>query len=823
MQAKLNIIKFKRERTAVAPFLLYALKIRLCAWGQPEIYKNFAVSLRRPFMVMDKTLVFCYNSLENADKILFYAIRSIVMKNIIFKKLPAVLLAASLALSGALSAAAADSMALNGDGGLSQSYVSKVSCLTATAEEEKELAEFLSDAVFVFSSGKKTAQETEETGVIFDFSTSSYEDCLETMLFAFDGTSRLYDAYFTDRRALSAEEVSLPYEYSTAEGETSDVTYYAYSKENTDWIIRSVLNLDPSAVSSYKPEKLNSVRLYYSEDEYIAEKLTKELPGAEAEITSVNQRENGKYEVAFTLQKNGKTLALKAVAALKELSGVRRWTLYYLGDGSLMTAALRADPMLISVDNNSFPNASSSFISLAERNRYYMTAQDIEKLTASKSVQLRNAVYEYIIGGWDGSAYGISSAMALYFESKITKEQYSGDLTKDFYKLSSPVKDSALRSFINYCQAAQLILNKDDVSRYDEKLGSGAQEKAQVLKGAVASAQKEEAFILTCQWETASGISAQAFVCCGYSAGEDGAHRLVLIDPDNRYSKVYLEISSDYGECAFEGAYEGSSVFMVGCQSLNAAAYSGAAAENYEGRSLVILERNSEIRLTNAGGEELLLGGGEFSGNMEYRVEGYVFNGASNSAEMLVSVPESDSFIAETEKDTLDLTISGGNGIFCGVDGTNIQKVTVKKGEITVEGSNMAYSVSALSGQEEVGVVNIRGGETKRLFLAVGESVTVTSERRQNVKIALVLKDGTIKECDYLPGQFEYTVTTDLVDECMAAEKTNHIKVLVFFGCFACVIAMSAVVTVIIVSDRRKKQKTVNEAENTENTGNTGG
>ena len=110
----------------------------------------------------------------------------------------------------------------------------------------------------------------------------------------------------------------------------------------------------------------------------------------------------------------------------------------------------------------------------------------------------------------------------------------------------------------------------------------------------------------------------------------------------------------------------------------------------------------------------------------------------------------------------------------------------------------MAYSVSALSSEEDVNLINLRGGESKALTVMSKDGVSV---------------NGEIKECDYQPQSFEYSITQGLIEEHVELEKTNHIRVLLFFGMFGVLVVSAAAVTVVIVRKKRKKNRKEKETE----------
>ena len=648
---------------------------------------------------------------------------------------------------------------------------------------------------------------SEKEDFLYFYGEITYEECLE-LLIPDNGNSLIYKTYFTDFKLVDSSQ--LPQSVSTTEddslfeeetdfnAEKQEITYGVYSKSNLEWLIKNVLFADPSVMNTFSRSK--TAGLLFDGEKFYSE-IKADKAQQNISIKDMRRVSNGKYRITVSAS-NKKELT--AVAALTEKEGIRHWRIYYLGsndNAQLIERSLADDPMQMLVDSNSYVNSSTSFISLSERARYYMDSSALGELVTNQSPTVQNLVREYAVGGWDGSGYGIAFSMLNAYKGIADVESYGGRADKSYYWIDAPVNNLKLRSYINYCQTAQLLQSDFSAVSYDELLFPEQEQKPATLKYAVSRAQEYEPFVMIINWKDSTGIRSQAVVCFDYRELPNGEHGLLFIDPNNRSTRNCLAVNADYSECYFKNSYyDGCEIIGISCRTNGFRGYEKGFADK---ECLLLLERNQSLTIVNAEGQELILKNGAFSGDMPYNFENYIANGAVHQAEILISIKNSDSFIFETEEGSMDITLSGSNGVFCGVDGTNIKKVTAKKSFIALEGNNMAYSVSALSGQESVDMVNIRGGETREITFTTEQSLIVSGERKQNVKIAVVLPDGQIKECDYLPGDYEYTVTGELVEQCLASEKQNTTKVLFFFICFGCIILMSFVVIVIMVSDRR--------------------
>lgn len=729
----------------------------------------------------------------------------------IFNSIIAVVLTSVLMFSQALIGSAADAVQ-SGDT-VTSVIRSNAACLTATEEELKELDSFLGK-VFYGADGNLFRIDSKKL---------TYEEFLSKILTDMSGKSVLYGEYFNSSEAIEYEKTPDPMKRFAADKNTNQTGfYYKYTKENIDWILTKIFNVSPSVTVGFNPEGYdNSGCYYYDGCFYVTGRAGVETGDFAISVKSWKQYENGRYIVDIeNVPVNGTRFSssLKAVLALKEISGVRRWTIYYAGGESGVEEALKNEPLSIFVDNNSFLNNAASFITYAERTRYYTNGEEIKKLTENKPENLKNALYEYIAGGWDGSNYGISMAMALSFAGKIDISQYQeGQGEISFYKMQQPSQNKNFRSLVNYYQVSQLFTDFSDYVYFDESLGKG--EKTAVLKSLIETVKSDSPVIIAYRWKNDDKTYGHTVVGCGYVRNQDGSYDITLVDTDSTNKHIYLSVSKDFTECSLKGSgFDNGKIVSLEyitadrAQTLFETGFS-QKAEKLADKCIFIIEQNAVLTITNDSGQKLIHNENGFSGDMNYTVENYILTGNNHQSDMLISVDNSESFTVENEGTYLDITVSGSNGIFCGVDGMNIETVNIIPGEFTVKGKDMAYSVSALSSEEDVNLINLRGGESKALTVMSKDGVSVISKRKQNLRIALISASGEIKECDYQPQSFEYSITQGLIEKHVELEKTNHIRVLLFFGMFGVLVVSAAAVTVVIVRKKRKKNRKEKETE----------
>lgn len=683
--------------------------------------------------------------------------------------------------------------------------------LTATEEELKELETFFRTLYY----------GADESVISFNSKKITYNDVLNSFLTDNSGKSKLYGAYFNGSEAIDCEKTPDPIGKFGADEETEQTGfYYIYKKENIDWIITKILNTSPSVVNSFNAQGYETDTCYYYDGSfYIAERSVTGKSSLTVNVSGVSQSENGRYvaDIESVSVGNSKAaVSAKAVVALKEISGKRRWTIYYAGNEEGVDEALKNAPLVITVDNNSFPNDATSFIKYVERTRNYTNSINLRKLTANKPDALRNAVYEYTAGGWDGAGYGIAAAMALSFAGKTDISLYQEGTGISFYKMQSPAQNNNFRSLINYYQLSQLCTFLSDYRNFDETQDDD-EVKKDVLKGLTDAVKNESLVIVVCSQKTNGKTVGHALVACGYDKETDGSFEIMLADPDDRAKHIYLTVSADFSNCSFKGSnYGNGEIVSLGYLTADEAqklleTEGSKKADNLADKCIIILEQNARLTVTNSLGEKLIYNENGFSGDMAYTVENYIIGGNGHESDIMLSVENSEGFTVDNEGKTLDITVSGGNGIFCGVDGTNIESVNIIPNEFTVKGKDMAYSISALSTEEDVELINLRGSESREITVASKNGVTVTSERKQNLRLALVSSNGDIKECDYQPPNFEYNITATLVEEHAELEKTNNLRVLLFFGIFGVLVITAAAVTVVIVKKKRKRDKKTTE------------
>lgn len=477
-------------------------------------------------------------------------------------------------------------------------------------------------------------------------------------------------------------------------------------------------------------------------------------------------------------------------------------------------------PLLrIGIDNNGFPNSAEAFVTGTERLRYYTDAGYLNTLLKDKPQNISLAIQEYCINGWGGSGYSMAASMVLASTGRLDITQFETG-KQCFYKMYGPANNLDFRVLINFYQLLQFS-GDNVVHIYDESLGHGKKDLKNILKDIVSLAEsKENPFIITFAWDNKTTRHSNAVVAVDYEKQEDGSHIITLINPEDRTKYQYLTIDKSCSSWTVDdekvAMAEGYSIGYQTVDEIGLPAYveKKATYENYDGKTVVILEQNAELKITNSENEELEYANGKFSGTMDYDFVRYLYNGVNFVGDLVVLIDESEKYVVENMKNELDITIAGNNGVFCGVDGTNVQKITAEIGKFTVDGEDMAYSISALSNEENVEMINVRGGESRTITFETDENIFIKSERRRNIRVGMMSENAEFYECDYTPADRNYRLTSELIQDRIEYEQDNSKRVIYFFMGFAGIMAVSVVSIVILII--KKKKKTKKESNNEE-------
>ncbi len=387
------------------------------------------------------------------------------------------------------------------------------------------------------------------------------------------------------------------------------------------------------------------------------------------------------------------------------------------------------------IDNNSFDNKESDFIFDGEKSKYYVTAIQLNKLTEGESEDIKNLITARALSRFDGASYGISATMALFYTGRINLEPsnyYSVDLKTD----------ADLRKLINYYQLSQFCENKAPAVT---KAVSGGKISEDSLKQIVEYAKSGTPFLITFR----AGNFAHTLVSCGYEHGENGAHRIRILDCNKKDDFIYMSVSAGYNSWQFEGtSYESEKITELYFSTLDAFSPFSFKDENktvYSSVSsssvvdTVCTSAYSSFTLTNAEGKTLTFSNGEFSGEIEVNNLKYIADSDEEmNTKIVFTIEDSNEYVVNSKGEEIDLTVVGDNGLFFSVQGKNIRKITADEEKTVLEGENMEYSATVFSTEENVEMVNFRGADPDRIVLASNDGATLSDAENGKVHASIV-------------------------------------------------------------------------------------
>ena len=387
------------------------------------------------------------------------------------------------------------------------------------------------------------------------------------------------------------------------------------------------------------------------------------------------------------------------------------------------------------IDNNSFENTSSDFTGENEKSKYYVTAVELNKLTAGESEDTKTLITSQALSRFDGACYGISATMALAFTGRIENPK------SNYYSINLN-EDIAFKKLINYYHLTQYCINKAPESTKAVSEGKISEDS---LKQIVEYAKSGTPFIITFRTEKL----AHTVVACGYEHDKDGTHRVRILDCNQKDEFMYLLVSKRYNSWQFDNsAYESDTVSELSFSTLNVFSPFDLKEENEAVYSTVssstvidtvCTNMSSSFTLTNDEGKTLTFDKGEITGDIDFSDFKYIANeGAGLNTKVVFTIEDSNSYTVQNNNEEIDLTVVGDNGLFFTVQGKNIEKIFAEEGKNTIEGEDMEYRLSALSTEENVDMVNVCGEASEEITIETKDGATVTDSANGKIHVSIV-------------------------------------------------------------------------------------
>lgn len=387
------------------------------------------------------------------------------------------------------------------------------------------------------------------------------------------------------------------------------------------------------------------------------------------------------------------------------------------------------------VDNNSFDNSETDFVGENEKSKYYVTAVELNKLTEGESEDIKTLITSQALSKFDGACYGISATMALAFTGRIENPK------SNYYSINLS-EDIALKKLINYYHLTQYCVNKAPEST---NVVSGGKIYEDSLKQIVEYAKSGVPFIITFRTEKL----AHTVVACGYEHDKDGTHRVRILDCNQKDEFMYLLVPKWYNSWQFDNsAYDSDTVSDLSFSTLNVFSPFDLKEENEAVYSTVssstvidtvCTSMSSSFTLTNSEGKTLTFDKGEITGDIELSDFKYIANeGAGLNTKVVFTIEDSNSYTVQNDNEEIDLTVVGDNGLFFTVQGKNIEKIFAEEGKTTIEGENMEYSLSALSTEENVDMVNVCGADPEKITIETKDGATLSDSANGKIHVSIV-------------------------------------------------------------------------------------
>lgn len=486
---------------------------------------------------------------------------------------------------------------------------------------------------------------------------------------------------------------------------------------------------------------------------------------------------------------------------------------------SLISRAFAAGDFNIStmrpeVDNNSFSNSAEDFIGEKEKSKYYLTAVELNKLTEGESEDTKNLITSQALSKFNGACYGISATMALSYAGGL-------DIPESNYYSVNLRKHPAFRNMINYYHLTQYCEKKYPASTFAVLDGKISEDS---LKQIVEYAKGGTPFIVNFRTEEFP----HTLVCCGYEHGDDGTHRIRIIDCNKKDAFIYLTVSPSYNSWQFENSdYNSEDVIDLSFSTLEAfSAFDLKKTDENKSETVystvsssviidtVCTNMRSSFTLTNDDGKTLTFNNGVITGDIEASKFKYIANSDGElNTKVIFTIEDSNSYTVQNNAEEIDLTVVGDNGLFFTAQGKNIKRIEAQEGKTSIEGENMEYSVNMLSTEENVDMVNVCGADPDKVSFETKDGMTLSEAENGKTHVSIV-SYGQFYETDL---EIEYGKLSVYYSDVV---KTNHVSGKgspVMKGIVLAFIAAVFTVTLVYTVRKYKNKKASSKKNGAEN------
>ncbi|MBR1531098.1 MAG: leucine-rich repeat protein [Eubacterium sp.] len=454
----------------------------------------------------------------------------------------------------------------------------------------------------------------------------------------------------------------------------------------------------------------------------------------------------------FTYQ--GWSTSSSATSGVKSLTPSGNTTYYAVWQTNSKTRYLNRS------DTYSFSNSSSHFGS----KDYYVSDNDFEKISyyvknlykndPNRANTEINRLQELRYSKWKGSCYGMAVTSILDKNNQIAFNENFGNGAKTLYDVSSPSKNSKVKSAINYYMISQKIsyLRSKNIKWYyksDSNWKAG-------LKQLVSMSQKGKP-MLFCYYFTDFG---HAIVITGYSKNSDGSHSLYAYDNRFPNKDIVIAIDKDYNSCVVNGSEnadaieytENMSAFDVididGSNNKYTSNYryqsgvnSSVVAGSNKNTSTISVISKGTVTVENSEGDILVIDNGSVSGTMD--IVNKSFNVVESDAqedavELVFEVNKSNYFTFESTDKELNVSIQS-DSVFGKSETNGAQSVVISETDgIYVLGDDYNYSLSLSVNNAMCDMLSLQGQADNDVKLAKkGNKVNATGVDNSGGKLTV--------------------------------------------------------------------------------------
>ena len=404
---------------------------------------------------------------------------------------------------------------------------------------------------------------------------------------------------------------------------------------------------------------------------------------------------------------------------------------------------LKIDKFRWSKDNYSFINSSTYFT-----DGYHINANHLDILNYYCNLHNNSLLYSSVLTDmnktWGGSCAGMTLTALFQLKGKVNfTGNFGGTGVKNLYNLTA---NSSLRSAINYYHLIQSVFFNQTSAITSQYINS--------IKNHI-DTDGPTAIAFWWTKPNQGGTVGHAVLAYKYSTLSNGKTEFMIYDPNSTSSNKKLIFDPNNGTCLYGSITSTSSmIFNIHDQYDLDFEYNDFGAGNSQ-NSLGNnnLSYNNEVTFTitmrgcysiiNAENQKLTISGDKITGDMEVISKSFTVNGPESPAEIVITVPGSDSFRFESNDNVFrgEITLAA-NDRFSKVDGDQIRSAAFSESNVDVVSED----------ESTVEIISATDSSLKKMVGIKGTSSGLTELQRGKETISISgidqIKSATIYNCD---------------------------------------------------------------------------